>query len=371
MTAEKLLRIAVALAALTATPLLFGQTIPAEWHQPLSEQEREFARRIMGALTRAPDFPKLKGWYTPTGTRPEMQINAWEENMQITVPVEMFHFLRDDPQALAFLIAHEAGHAKQQEIYGQSCYTARNVKMSKFDWVRALADIAGGAATQGAGGAATALSNVQKQACEDNADAWAVKFMRQARIDPAGGIRFFSKLRQWNATPGLQHFVQQFMSIHSIEEVRIAHVTALILRKTGEEPRAGQTKVNPALPSRSVALVNAAITVPAGTEIVIALSESFSSKDAQTGQTVPAEVAQDVVANGKALIAHGSRATLSAGVVRASGTKVWLRISSVELKGQTYSVSSSWSDDVGGALDISLPAGTKLRFKLKSPLTIH
>ncbi len=49
--------------------------------------------------------------------------------------------------------------------------------MSKFDRVRALADIAGGAATQGATGAARAAANMQRQVCEDNADAWAVKFI--------------------------------------------------------------------------------------------------------------------------------------------------------------------------------------------------
>ncbi len=103
-----------------------------------------FGAGPVAALKRATDFPKVKAWYMRPGTRPEIQIqnNAWEQNVQITVPVEMFRFLGDDPQAFTFLHAHGAGHAKQEEIYGQSCYTARNVKTSKFDWVRARADIA-------------------------------------------------------------------------------------------------------------------------------------------------------------------------------------------------------------------------------------
>src|SRR6266851_2168530 len=57
-----------------------------------------------------------------------------------------------------------------------------------------------------------ALGIAQKQACEDNADAWAVHFMRQTRgADPNGGIRLFNKFseQRW------QSLTQQFTSDHS------------------------------------------------------------------------------------------------------------------------------------------------------------
>lgn len=231
MAVDKSVRAALGLVILGATPLLFGQTIPAQWHQPLTEQERQFAGRIMTALKRAPDFPRLKACYIYRGAPPEQQINAWEQNMQIHVPVEMFRFLRDDPGAFAFLVAHEAGHAKQEEIYGQSCYTTRRMKMSKFDWIRTLADIAGAAATQGWAGANEALSNVQKQACEDNADAWAVRFLRQAGIDPSGGIRLFNKTFQYSQSPGWKGFLQQFTASHSINPLRVVHIVWLMSQK--------------------------------------------------------------------------------------------------------------------------------------------
>jgi hypothetical protein len=94
--------------------------------------------QVTRALRSVPDFPRLA---TPvhlqSGTKdPGWQINAWEQNRQITVPVEMIRFLESDVSAFAFVLAHEAGHAKQEEKYGQSCYTATNIEVSKFDWFR-------------------------------------------------------------------------------------------------------------------------------------------------------------------------------------------------------------------------------------------
>jgi hypothetical protein len=206
--------------------------LPAEWHLQLNQQETAWASQIIKVLKGVPDFPKVTGFAIPPGVPPQMQINAWEQGMKITIPVEMVRFLEDDPNAFAFLVAHEAGHAKQEEIYGQSCYTANNVAMSKFDWVRTLADVAGGAATSGAQGAAAATVNIQKQACEDNADTWAVHFMRQGGgADPTGGLRLFSRLRQFSGFAGWKSLTEQFTATHSIDEVRIAHISALLLRK--------------------------------------------------------------------------------------------------------------------------------------------
>jgi len=94
-----------------------------------------------------------------------------------------------------------------------------------------LANVVGGAVTGGADGALKATATIQKQACEDNADAWAVKLMREAGLDPSGGIRLFTKMSQLvNTNAGWRYFTQQFTSDHSIDEVRIAHITTLILQ---------------------------------------------------------------------------------------------------------------------------------------------
>lgn len=222
----------IAVIALSAGA--FAQ-IHASWHQPLSQQERiQYGwgsdNRPLAALRHAPDFPKVRilavtGDVVRTNAPLDMQINAWENKMVIFVPVEMIRWLNDQ-QMLAFLIAHEAGHAQQEQLYGQSCYTAPNVNFSTFDALRSLGDIAGGAAAKGGAGAAESLANMRKQTCEDDADARAVKLMREAGLDPSAGIRLFTKIQQLQGT-NWQAMAQQFTSNHSIGPVRIAHIAIL------------------------------------------------------------------------------------------------------------------------------------------------
>jgi hypothetical protein len=87
-------------------------------------------------------------------------------------------------------------------------------------------------------------------------------------------------------------------------------------------------------------------TVPAGTVIVVTLNESVSSKDAKAGQSVSGVVAADVLVNGKAVIPKNSNVSLTVATAVASGrlstpAKLALRIDSIQVKGQSYTVSSS------------------------------
>jgi hypothetical protein len=113
--------------------------IPAAWHQPLTQPEGQLMSRVIQSLKTALDYPHVMKYHPLLNTPLPRQINAWESNMEICLPVEMFRFVERDPSMLEFLLAHEAGHAKQQELYGQNCYTANNVQFSKFDWFGALA----------------------------------------------------------------------------------------------------------------------------------------------------------------------------------------------------------------------------------------
>ncbi len=165
-------------------------------------------------------------------------------------------------------------------------------------------------------------------------------------------------------------------------------------------------------------------TVPAGTAVIVTLDQSVNSKDARVGQKVDGSVAQDVTVNGKAVIPKGSKVSLSVASAQASGhlktpAKLWLKIDSITVKGNAYTVSSRWSGQTGpshnkrniiaigggtalgatiGALagggkgaaigaaagagagtagaamtgkkDINFPAETKLRFTLKESLAV-
>src|SRR5947209_11806108 len=105
----------------------FGQSVPPEWHQRITDVEKTWLGRVLVAIERVPDFPKLAApVHIKYGTGPTRQINAWEQNHEISVPIEMIRFLKGDSSALAFLLAHEAGHAKQEDEYGESCYTTHN-----------------------------------------------------------------------------------------------------------------------------------------------------------------------------------------------------------------------------------------------------
>ena len=98
--------------------------------------------------------------------------------------------------------------------------------------------------------------------------------------------------------------------------------------------------------------VRAQVNVPSGTAIVVTLDQSVSSKDAETGQTLDGSVAQDVIVKGKLAVPKGSRVQLSVADVQASGrlstpAKLWLKIDSVQVKGQTYRTSTRWSGQTG------------------------
>ena len=165
-------------------------------------------------------------------------------------------------------------------------------------------------------------------------------------------------------------------------------------------------------------------TVPAGTAIIVTLDQSVSSKDARVGQKVDGSVAQDVVVSGKTVVPKGSKASLSVASAQASGhlktpAKLWLKIDSINVRGNSYTVASRWSGQTGpshnkrniiaigggtalgatigaiagggkgaaigaaagagagtagaamtGKKDITFPAETKLRFTVKEPLTV-
>lgn len=96
------------------------------------------------------------------------------------------------------------------------------------------------------------------------------------------------------------------------------------------------------------ALSQASETVPKGTAITVVTDQSISSKDAKLGQTVTGTVAKDVLIGGRVVIAKGSPAKLSVSSVQASGrlstpAKLYLRLRTITLRGETYTLTTSSS----------------------------
>jgi hypothetical protein len=107
-----------------------------------------------------------------------------------------------------------------------------------------------------------------------------------------------------------------------------------------------------ALACLAVPAARAQVNVPSGTAVVVTLDQSVSSKDAETGQRLDGSVAQNVLINGKVAVPKGSRVQLSVADVQASGrlstpAKLWLKIDSIEVKGQTYRTATRWSGQTG------------------------
>ena len=100
--------------------------------------------------------------------------------------------------------------------------------------------------------------------------------------------------------------------------------------------------------------LHAATTLPAGTPISITLDQAVSSKDSQVGQTISASVALSVMAGGRVVIPKGSAASVHVASVQASGrlstpAKLYLRLDSITVNGNTYTVSSHWAGSTGSS----------------------
>ena len=175
----------------------------------------------------------------------------------------------------------------------------------------------------------------------------------------------------------------------------------------------------------TAAALSAQTTVPAGKTITVTLNQGVSSKDAKVGQKVDGSVSEAVTVEGKKVIAKGSKVTLTVVTAEPSGrlsgtAKLWLKIKSVQVGGATYTVDSDATGQNGpghknrnviaigggaaagavigaiagggkgaaigtvvgagagtagaaatGKKDVEYPAETKLRFALKSALTIQ
>lgn len=104
----------------------------------------------------------------------------------------------------------------------------------------------------------------------------------------------------------------------------------------------------------AAAALHAQGTLAAGTVIPVTLNQSVSSKDAKVGQKVDGQVASDVAANGKVVIPKGSRVTLSVAQAESSGrlkgqAKLYVKISSIDVRGKSYAPSANWAGGVGSS----------------------
>jgi hypothetical protein len=120
--------------------------------------------------------------------------------------------------------------------------------------------------------------------------------------------------------------------------------------QTGQEPAAGgdASKTGTASKSSKAPEVKP-VVVPAGTALTIRLGSTLSSKTSQSGEAFQGTLAKAVSVDGAEAIPSGSNATGE--VVEAhplgrfkGGASLAVRLTSIEVKGKTYTVSTSAVD---------------------------
>jgi hypothetical protein len=122
--------------------------------------------------------------------------------------------------------------------------------------------------------------------------------------------------------------------------------------QTGEEPAASGETATTGAASKSYgskASAGKPVLVPVGTALTIRLGSTLSSKTSQSGEAFQGTLTQAVSVDGAEAIPAGSNATGE--VVEAhplgrfkGGASLAVRLTSIEVKGKTYAVSTSMVD---------------------------
>jgi hypothetical protein len=94
-----------------------------------------------------------------------------------------------------------------------------------------------------------------------------------------------------------------------------------------------------------VVLVSAE-TIPAGTKLTVRLESQISSRSAKAGQTFHANLAHNLVVNGKKIADAGTPARVKVTYAKSSGRlhdpgQLTLRLSAIEINGKTAPISST------------------------------
>jgi outer membrane murein-binding lipoprotein Lpp len=112
------------------------------------------------------------------------------------------------------------------------------------------------------------------------------------------------------------------------------------------------------------------VTVPKGTSINATVSETLASNKNHAGDAFAASVSTPIKVGGKIVIPKGAHVT---GRVLAAKKKapaeLTVALASVEIQGKSYALKTN-SLDPSGKKDITVPAASRLKFKLAKSVNI-
>jgi predicted Zn-dependent protease len=124
----------------------------------------------------------------------------------ITITTGIIDFTRDDPEELAFAVAHEVGHLTDQPL---GCPAAlQRVGIVTFTQLGA------------------------ERTCESRADDIGFQYLIGAGFNPYGAAAFFGRLQMYS---GHQPFLMQFVIDHPVDTQRIEFLRNLFLKLVQEQ----------------------------------------------------------------------------------------------------------------------------------------
>ena len=112
------------------------------------------------------------------------------------------------------------------------------------------------------------------------------------------------------------------------------------------------------------------VTVPKGTSISATVTQTLASNKNHAGDSFAASLSTPVKVGGKIVIPKGAHVTGRVLAAKKKGpAELTVALASVEIQGKSYALKTN-SIDPSGKKDITVPAASRLKFKLAKPVNI-
>jgi hypothetical protein len=136
--------------------------------------------------------------------------------------------------------------------------------------------------------------------------------------------------------------------------------------KQAREPQATKPLPTPKKVTPAAVLV----TVPKGTSISATVTQTLASNKNHAGDSFAASLSTPVKVGGKIVIPKGAHVTGRVLAAKKKGpAELTVALASVEIQGKSYALKTN-SIDPSGKKDITVPAASRLKFKLAKSVNI-
>jgi predicted Zn-dependent protease len=195
--------------------------IVQHWCHAVEVTNGPYVDRIKGIEARlSPIVNRLHGPRIHVAVVDSDVINAWEKDLGpqeslICVPVSMIRFMGDGEGEMAFIFAHETGHALDR-----TCKSAEGrEQITPPSFGSALSNLLGGSGRD---------LLAEQRTCESRADAIGFAIFTKAGYNPYDAAGAFGRLEMYNGDSGVLSKLMAFANDHPMTPDRIAHMRKLL-----------------------------------------------------------------------------------------------------------------------------------------------